>query len=355
MAGSADSNDTDQQDQSADSESEQSISVPVRDPYVLFVATVRKILRSVSWLYERYSWLPGWTKVGGGVIIFLAGIYFDRQIQNALSFLVSATIGRFFGEFVQFTFGTQLILFLLLVLSIQAAIINYRLFVIENELTDGGMEIDLRLRPDGGHPPNHEEPDDTNQAGSSGSGALAGAATGAVLGSGFGPGGAIGGAILGAIVGDELEKSSIRQKRHREQIRTGGYEIETYTINTDPEGRVTPEILSKQIISVESQRQEQVYFHFNVRSETEHIQILTDDEQWTTEASIENLPVQNKEQVEFGIQQTSHRPRYEFDTLIIDIWVSNQMIEEFPHHIGSSYRNATNLATLRPQIPLKIE
>lgn len=127
------------------------------------------------------------------------------------------------GDLVQISFETLVVLFLLVLVSIQALFINLRLDALNEQFEERFNVIESKMdehmgtaddvATDGGHLIGDDS--DSQSTDSSGAGALSGAAAGAALGAPFGPGAVVGGAIMGAIVGDEVEKSSIRNRQRR--------------------------------------------------------------------------------------------------------------------------------------------
>lgn len=193
------------------------------DPYLVIVRVIKRLLAGLNRSYAYLETLPGWARVGFGASVFLLSIYYGRPIKNVIDGATSRFVTPVLGDLVQIPFGIQVVLFLLVLVSVQALFINLRLDalreqveegfnVIENEV-DRHMETTGDVAPDGGERVAGDassEPTD-----SSGAGALSGAAAGAALGAPFGPGAVLGGAIMGAIVGDEVEKSSIRNREQR--------------------------------------------------------------------------------------------------------------------------------------------
>lgn len=157
---------------------------------------LKKMLR---WLYLLYSDRPDWQRPLIGGVFFVVSLLLGNVVTDLFSSVLSSIasrIGRVSGSFS----ADQISIVLLGLVLGQQRRIARKIKTVERELT---AVTDSVLETDGGRMQSEE-------AGSTGGGAIAGVIAGAALGSSFGPGGTFGGAVFGAILGDELERYSER-------------------------------------------------------------------------------------------------------------------------------------------------
>lgn len=191
-----------------------------RDPYILLLGATRPVLRLLNALDARGSRLPGWVRLSAAVGTSVLSIYFGETIRLAIDGLVAAIADPVITRFVGTSFGTRVLVGLLLVVSFQVTVANYRLEWLMRtagrkfetyrvEIVDN-MESDAAT--DGGRGHSSEI---LNRVPRSWNGALTGIVAGVAIGMSFGVGGVVGGAILGAVVGDEIEKAALRRQARR--------------------------------------------------------------------------------------------------------------------------------------------
>lgn len=237
----------DEEDPKVDSSSGEG---PPNDPLLSLANGFKRFMGTIDSLYRKYEELPGRVKVVFGIVTFFISIYFGRDIRNFTDWFVSSVLTPILGDLINFSFGIKIVLFLLVLLTIQVSIVNYRLNAIENNIGQQQMPPDKEHATDGGQQfyPDDSKSDDEIE--SSGAGVLGGAATGAAIGASFGPGGAVGGAILGAILGDEIEKSSARNRK-KSEIKT----------------QVVEMLLQKRILPPQAVHKRQILKWFPMRNE----------------------------------------------------------------------------------------
>lgn len=219
----------------------------VRDPYLHAVSVIRAFLNGLNYLHRQFGRLPRWARVLFGVATFVASAYFSEEIQGLINGFFATVIAPIAVSSAEVPFYVWVILFMLSIISIQLAIISYKL---ESRNGEERLETDGGFVTDGGSNSEDEGVE------SSGSGALGGAAAGAAIGSTLGPGGAIGGAILGAILGDEIEKSSIENRRRTRTL--NGVEVSVNVLE--------PEDVPLLQVEATNHRPRLVYLHVFVES-----------------------------------------------------------------------------------------
>lgn len=191
-----------------------------RDPFILLLGATRQLLKLLNALDARLSRLPGWVRLSTAVGTSVLFLYFGETIRSAIDGLVAAIAAPVIGRFVGMPFGTRVLLGLLLVVSFQVTVVNYRLeglvrtdsrkFEMKRVEIVENMENDTAT--DGG--PGHGR-EDSDSIPRSWNGALTGIVAGVAVGMNFGVGGVVGGAVLGAVVGDEIEKAALRRRARR--------------------------------------------------------------------------------------------------------------------------------------------
>lgn len=192
----------------------------LRDPYLLVISLLGWVLDILGVVHEWYDGLPRKIRVLSGLAFFLSSIYFGDALKALLDRFAGSTVTPVLGIVSGFPFSIQVVLLLLVILSLQSSLINYRTSRIDYRLITLESKVEQRMQTaeepvtDGGQ--HHSRGGSDSDVRSSRAGALGGAATGAALGAAFGPGGVLGGAVLGAIVGDEVEKSSVRSQKEKE-------------------------------------------------------------------------------------------------------------------------------------------
>lgn len=184
-----------------------------RDPILILVRLVERLLRGIDRLYARLDSLPGRVQFGFGVLTFVSSTYFGTTIKRATDALVGHTVTALLNEFVAFSPGVRIVLVLIVVLVGQVAVANEKLTKIgekvermtdDEAVTDGGVR--------------------TRQVDTTGAWARGGAALGAGFGALFGFATIFGGMVFGAITGDLAEEwSAKRRKRRRVQTKLVRY------------------------------------------------------------------------------------------------------------------------------------
>lgn len=178
----------------------------LRDPILLLVGCVGRVLELVNAVHRAFESLPRWTRVAFGTVSFLCSVYFGAVVRDSVDAFVGTVLAPLLFDFATVSFGAQVSIVLLLLLVLQTTIANHRLNAIDDKFQTEPMASD-GTAADGGL---RVERISTSKAG-----AIGGAAFGAVFGAGFGSPAIVGGMILGAIVGDEIEKSSVRRRKRR--------------------------------------------------------------------------------------------------------------------------------------------
>lgn len=191
-----------------------------RDPFVVLLEAAGRVPALLNAVHVRLTRLPGWIQLSTGMATSVLTIYFSRTIRTAIDGLIAVVAGAVIGRFVESSFGTQVLLALLLVVTFQVAVANSRLEGLANGAgrkfeSDNGEIVDNmenEAATDGGR--GHAS-DDADHIGICWNGVLTGIAFGIGLGSVFGVDGATGGAVFGAFVGDMVERRVIRNRRQR--------------------------------------------------------------------------------------------------------------------------------------------